>query len=188
MLISHYADLASLYAAHTYTFLPPAFPSSVCILVSSLPLSLSQAPSLPYASAFSFICVLNCTFWPPLGPLGIPAPLLTLTAPLLVSLALPFPLLAFLTLSPPPTCTLAPSSRFLDFLAPSPPHYTLCVTTFPFSLPRLVTGPTSETLIYDRMLRLRNFLHIWDYSFTYCLRVTIHLQIPLPSVMCPCVT
>ena len=38
------------------------------------------------------------------------------------------------------------------------------------------------------VLRLRNFLRIRDYSFTYRLRVTIHLQIPLPSVMCPCIT
>ena len=38
------------------------------------------------------------------------------------------------------------------------------------------------------VLWLRNLLRIRDYSFTYRLRVTIHLQIPLPSVMCPCVT
>ena len=38
------------------------------------------------------------------------------------------------------------------------------------------------------MLQLRNFLRIRDYSFTYHLHVTICLQIPLPSVMCPCVT
>ena len=38
------------------------------------------------------------------------------------------------------------------------------------------------------MLRLRDFLHIRTYAFTYHLRVTVQIQIPLPGVMCPCVT
>ena len=56
------------------------------------------------------------------------------------------------------------------------------ITTRPYELDR---APAASSHI---MLWLRNFLRIWDYSFTYRLRVTIHLQIPLPSVMCPCVT
>jgi hypothetical protein len=50
------------------------------------------------------------------------------------------------------------------------------------------TTPASAPLQWVALLRLRNFLRIRDYTFTYRLRVTIHLQIPLPSVMCHCVT
>ena len=59
------------------------------------------------------------------------------------------------------------------------------------SWPSSTTGFTPFKLLMGftpTLLRLRNFLRIRDYSFTYRLRVTIHLQIPLPSVMCPCVT
>ena len=38
------------------------------------------------------------------------------------------------------------------------------------------------------LLRLRDFLHIRTYAFTYRLQVTVQIQISLPGVMCPCIT
>ena len=50
------------------------------------------------------------------------------------------------------------------------------------------TAESYRDALLAKVLRLRDFLRIRTYAFTYRLRVTVQIQIPLPGVMCPCVT